>query len=256
VFMQKASHSFVGIDPTAGRHPFTFAALDQECQLVALAAGDIDAALAFQTDYQAVAIAVNAPPRPNQGLVRRNLEKQNVAPGQLRGSDMRQAESNLREHGILVSPTPSRSETCPPWMQMGFNLYRRLEEAGFNQYPAEIKPYEWLETHPQAAFCTLLGKLPLPKPTLEGRLQRQIALYEQGMGIKDPMEFFVEITRHKLLHGMLPMELVYAAEELDALMAAYMAFCVINCPKQMMLVGDKREGQIALPVAHLKERYS
>lgn len=102
----------------------------------------------------------------------------------------------------------------------------------------------------------MLGQLPLPKPTLEGRLQRQSALYENGVGIRDPMEFFEEITRRKLLHGVLPMDLVYASEELDTLMAAYMAFCVVNCPQEMILVGDPQEGQIALPVTKLKERYS
>jgi hypothetical protein len=254
--MLERSPIFVGVDPTAGRHPFTFATMDQDRRLVALSAGDIDDLLALLSNHQEVVVAVNAPPRPNQGLVRKNLERQKLAPGQLRGSDMRQAESELRERGISVSPTPSRMDTCPAWMQMGFTLYHRLEEAGFNQYPDEIMEHQWLETHPQAAFSALLGKLPLPKPTLEGRLQRQIALYEQGVGIKDPMEFFEEITRHKLLHGMLPVELVYAAEELDTLMAAFIAFCAINCPQEMMLIGDSGEGQIALPVAHLKDRYS
>jgi predicted nuclease with RNAse H fold len=254
--MLNPSFTFVGVDPTAGRHPFTFAALDKDRQLVALAAGGVDEMLAFLTDHQAAVVAVNAPPRPNQGLVRKNLEKQNLAPGQLRGSDMRQAENELRERGISISPTPSRVEACPAWMQMGFDLYRRLEAAGFKQYPTEKAPFQWMETHPHAAFCALLGQLPLPKPTLEGRLQRQIALYEQGVGIKDPMGFFEEITRHKLLRGVLPMELVYAAEELDTLMAAYTAYCVMNCPQDMILIGDDREGQIALPVASLKERYS
>jgi hypothetical protein len=254
--MEKASHSFAGIDPTAGRHPFTFAALDQDRQLVALAAGDVDDVIAFLTGHQAIAVAVNAPRRPNQGLVRKYLEKQDLAPGQLRGSDLRQADSELREHGILVSPTPSRPEKCATWMQMGFDLYRRLEDAGYVQYPADLTARQWLETHPQAAFCALLGRLPLPKPTLEGRLQRQIGLFEQGLGIKDPMEFFEEITRHKLLHGMLPMDLVYAAEELDTLMAAHVAYCVMNRPQETLLIGDQGEGQIALPVASLKDRYS
>jgi predicted RNase H-like nuclease len=70
------------------------------------------------------------------------------------------------------------------------------------------------------------------------------------------MEFFEEITRHKLLHGILPVELIYAAEELDTLMAAYLAFCVVNCPQEVVLIGDNLEGQIALPVADLKARYS
>ena len=61
------------------------------------------------------------------------------------------------------------------------------------------------------------------------------------------MEFFEEITRHKLLHGILPMELVYAAEELDTIMAAYLAYCVLSCPQTLVHIGDKSEGQITLP---------
>jgi hypothetical protein len=253
--MQKKSLSFVGIDPTAGRHLFTFAAFDQGCQLLALEAGDATDVLAFITTYQAAVVAVNAPPRPNQGLVRKELEMQNPAAGQLRGSNLRQAENELRLRGILVASTPSKTETCPAWMQMSFDLYHSLEKVGFAQYPAENTTHQWIETHPHAAFCALLGQLPLPKPTLEGRLQRQIALYEHGAGINDPMEFFEEVTRHKLLHGALPMDLVYPAEELDALMAAYIAVCVVNCPQDLIMVGDAREGQIVLPVSHLLATY-
>jgi predicted nuclease with RNAse H fold len=253
--MLEPSRIFVGIDPTAGRHPFTFAALGQECQLVALDAGDIDAVIAFLSSHQVSVVAVNAPPRPNHGLVRKKLENQNLAPGKLRGSDMRLAENELRQHGISILPTPSRTEVCPSWMQMGFELYNRLEQVGFKQYPSDESAHQFMETHPHAAFCALLGQLPLPKPTLEGRLQRQIALYEQGLGIKDPMNFFEEITRHKMLQGNLPLELVYAAEELDTLMAAYLAWCIMNCPQELILIGDRLEGQIALPVAELKEKY-
>lgn len=248
--------TYVGVDPTAGRFPFTLAALNQDLKLVVLAAGEVNDVITFLNEQKACVVAVNAPPRPNHGIVRRNLEKQNLASGQLRGSDMRQAECELREHGISVSPTPARMEACPAWMQLGFDLFRHLEEAGFKQYPAEKASLQWLETHPHAAFCALLGQIPLSKPTLEGRLQRQSALYEQGIGIKDPMEFFEEITRRKLLHGALPMELVYAAEELDTLMAAYMAFCMVNSPQETILIGDHQEGQIALPVVSLKEKYS
>jgi predicted nuclease with RNAse H fold len=249
------SFTFVGVDPTAGRHPFTFAALDQNCQLVAMAAGDTEDVFTFLTDHQAAVVSVNAPPRPNCGLVRKKLEELNLAPGQLRGSDIRLAERELREHGISVIPTPSRKETCPAWMQMGFDFYQRLEQAGFKQYPSDNNAHQYTESHPHAAFCALLGQLPLPKPTLEGRLQRQIALYEQGVGIHDPMEFFEEITRHKLLHGILPIEFIYAAEELDTLMAAYLAYSVTNCPQEIIFIGDQQEGQIALPVSNLKDRY-
>ncbi len=248
--------TFVGVDPTAGRHPFTYAAVDQECELITLKAGELDDVLAFLNGQQAVVVAVNAPPRPNKGLVRSRLEQQSLSLGHLRGSDMRQAEYELRDCGITVSPTPSRIETCSPWMQLGFDLYRRLEVAGFKPYPSEEATHVWLETHPHAAFSALLGKLPLPKPTLEGRLQRQIVLYEQGMGIKDPMGFFEEITRHKLLRGVLPLEYIYASEELDTLMATYVAYCAHCHPQNMKLIGDAQEGQMALPVVDLKERYN
>jgi predicted nuclease with RNAse H fold len=248
--------TFVGVDPTSGRFPFTFAAIDQDRKLIAMSAGDSDDVLVFLSQYSAVTVAINAPPRPNRGLVRKELERRNVPPGQLRGSDLRQAECDLRERGISILPTPSRPEACPAWMQLGFSLYRLLEEVGFMQYPSDQATLQYLETHPYAAYCALLGQLPLPKPSLEGRLQRQIVLYEKGLGIKDPMGFFEEITRHKLMHGILPVEYVYATEELDTLVAAYSAYCAIHNPQEMIFIGDSQEGQIALPVGGLQERYN
>jgi predicted nuclease with RNAse H fold len=256
VTMMTASPIYVGVDPTAGRYPFTFAALDQDCHLLKLATGDSANVLDFLSEFEGCYVAVNAPPRMNCGIVRARLENQHLAQGQLRRSDMRQVEWELRERGIAVISTPSRLEACPGWMQMGFDLYRQLEEVGFKQYDNGSFSLQWVETHPHAAFCTLLGCIPLSKPTLEGRLQRQTALYEHGAGIQDPMEFFEEITRHKLLHGLLPLEFVYSPEQLDAIMAAYIAYSVACFPEQTMSIGDQNEGEIFLPVAKLKETYS
>jgi predicted nuclease with RNAse H fold len=248
--------TFIGIDPSGGRHPFTYAVLDQDCQLVALAAGEMDEPLAFLGGQQDTVVAINAPRGPNKGLVRNKFEKQSLTPGHLRGADMRLVEYELRERGISVSPTSSRPETCAAWMQMGFDFYRKLEGMGFKPYPSENASHLWLETHPHAAYCALLGQLPLPKPTLEGRLQRQLVLFEQNMGIKDPMEFFEEITRHRLLKGGLPTEFIYTAEELDALVAAYTAYLAASQPDEVLRVGNKQEGEIVLPVSGLKEAYS
>jgi predicted nuclease with RNAse H fold len=248
--------TFLGIDLSGGRHPFTYAALDDDCQLLALASGEVEEVLAFLGGQQVTVVALNAPHSPNKGLVRNILEKQSLTPGHLRGADMRLAEHELRECGISVSPTSSRPETCAAWMQTGFDFHRKLEGTGFKPYPSEGATHQWLETHPHAAYCALLGKLPLPKPTLEGRLQRQLVLYEQDMGIKDPMEFFEEITRHRLLKGVLPIEYIYTAEELDALVAAFTAYLAASQPSEVIWVGNKLEGQIVLPVSELKEAYS
>lgn len=246
---------FLGIDPTAGRHPYTWAALDADFQLIALAGGELDEVVDYVDGFSSALVAVNAPVRPNLGLVRQKLAGERSAL-HLRGADMRMAEHLLRERGISVPPTASRAETCAAWIQMGFALHRRLDEIGFLLDPEDGAPRRRLETNPHAVFCALLGQVPLPKPSLEGRLQRQLALHGLGMGIADPMDFFEEITRHRLLRGILPMEFIHTPEELDALAAALTAWYAVNRADEFMFVGERGEGQIALPVRDLKERYT
>ena len=254
--MPPSEKLFIGIDPTAGRHPYTYAALNRDCKLVTLGGGELEEVLALMDGSEVACVAVNAPQRPNRGLVKARLQKQSSTPVQVRGADLRLAEHELRRRGIVISPTPSRFEQCPAWMQMGFELYRKLAEIGYQPYPAQQATCQWLETHPHAAYCTLLGQIPLPKPTLEGRLQRQLVLYEMDMGIKDPMNIFEEITRHKLLKGILPSELIYTTEELDTLAAAFTAFLSVEKPDEIVCVGNRQEGQIVLPVPELKDLYS
>jgi len=246
---------FVGVDPTSARKSFTYAALDRGMNLVALADGELEEALGFLAGQKSAFVAVNSPSGVNRGVVREKMKQEMLEPHQIRGAELRVAEFELRRRGIVVSGTPARRESCPAWMQSGFELYRRLEKMGFKWYLEDQFPYQMLETHPHACFCALAGQLPLPKPTLEGRLQRQLLLYERGVGIRDPMDFFEEITRHKLLQGNFPMQLVYPSEYLDALAAAYMAHAAHENPQGIMYVGDEREGRIFLPVAALKEKY-
>lgn len=247
---------YIGIDLSGGRYTFTYAALDGDCKLMTLASCELEDVLTFLYSQQVTIVAINAPSCPNKGLLRKNLEKQNISLGHLRGTDMRLAEYELRQRDISISPTSSRPETCATWMQTGFDFYQRLGLMGYKPYPSENDSYQWLETHPHAAYCALLGQLPLPKPTLEGRLQRQLVLYEHDMGIKDPLVFFEEITRHRLLKGVFPMEFIYSTEELDALVAAYTAYLAVIEPGKVVRVGNEQEGQIILPVSGLKEVYS
>ncbi len=248
---------FIGVDPSGGRKPFTYAAIDQHGKLVALKDGEAEDALAFIAGQPGAVVAVNAAPRPNIGLVRQDKLDQNLPRLGISGRslEMRLAEHQLRQHGINVAMTPSRKEFCANWVQAGFDFYRRLESIGFLPYPTPGTSRQWLETHPHAVFCALLGQAPLARTTLEGRQQRQLVLYEQGLGIRDPMEFFEEITRHKLLKGALPLEQIYSVEELDALAAAYMAYVVGRHPERISKVGDEQEGQIFLPIIELKTKY-
>jgi len=247
---------FIGIDPTSGHNDFSYAALDKDLNLLALGDASGEELVEFLAGYQAVTAAINAPSHVNVGLLRKKLEDQSPIPGHsFRGVDIRLVEYELRVRGISVSGTPAREESCQPWVQLGLALYRTLTKKGFQPFKSEGAEMQWLETNPNACFCVMLEQAPFPKPTLEGRLQRQAILYDHGLQIKDPMDFFEEITRYKLKKGILPLELVYSPEQLDTLVAAYTAWAAEQKQGEVIVIGDWREGSLVLPTKALKERY-
>jgi hypothetical protein len=246
---------FVGVDPSGGRKPFTYAAFDSQTRLLTLADGELEDVLAFLGGQQQALVAICAPPRPNSGLVRENRQSLPLLHQPGRAQDMRLGEHALRERGINLAATPSRLEYCPAWMQDGFECYRQLGELGYQPYSEEKPTRAFIETNAQACFAVLLGDQPLARASLEGRLQRQLVLYEQALSIRDPMQFFEELTRYKLLKGHLPLEMLYSTERLDALVAAYTAWLLATKPTETIQVGDVEEGQITLPVSELKPRY-
>ncbi len=48
------------------------------------------------------------------------------------------------------------------------------------------------------------------------------------------MEFFEEITRHKLLQGVLPSEYIHSSRQLDALMMAYISWMAGNPSEKLV----------------------
>ncbi len=173
----------------------------------------------------------------------------------MRGSEMRLAEYELRRRGITIRGTDAKESLCPARVRAGFAFHKKLSELGFESYLGGDVPHQWLETNSYACFCVLLGIHPLPKLTLEGQLQREVLLYELGLQIADPMVFFEEITRHKLMNGLLPFELVHSSAQLDAMAAAYTAWQVIHKPAEVIQFGHRLEGFVTLPVSALKEKY-
>ena len=246
---------YVGVDLTSGHRALTYAALDRELNLVALAETERDEALAFLAGQKSAVVAVNGPSQINHGIVRKNLQQPSLSPQSLRLGSLRLAEYELRRHGIAVRATASKESQCPDGVRAGFAFFRKMSRLGFEAYPGDDVPHQWLETNAFACFCVLLGAPPLARLTLEGRLQRELLLYELGLRIQDPMIFFEEITRHKLLNGLLPMELVHTAPQLDAMMAAYTAWQVMQKPAEVVRLGHPLEGFVTLPVSALKEKY-
>jgi hypothetical protein len=249
--------TFIGIDPTAGQRPLVYAALNSEMRLMALGQGDLNDILAFAAGQRRALVAVCGPRQPNQGIMERAAVREQFSPPPRPGrwTSFRMAEYQLRQHNISAPRTLSKEADCPNWMQIGFNLYRRLEGLGYRCFPAEGAEHQTIEVYPHASYTTLLGHPPFPKYTLEGRIQRQLVLYEQKVGVPDPMRFFEEITRHRLLKSALPLDELYSAEELDALVAAYTACLAATTPELVSTVGHVEEGQIYLPIPELKSRY-
>lgn len=236
--------TFVGVDFSSSRAPCAWAAIDSQGRLLTLAEGEANAALAFLGSLSQACAAVNAPPRPNLGLAR---EKHLTLPGVGRAPEMRLAEYELRQRGLVAGATPARRELCPAWMQAGFAFYRQLQELGYQPQGQAEAPRRVLETHPQACFAFLSGAALLSRSSLEGRLQRQLILFDAGLRLRDPMDFFEELTRHKLLKGILPVQQVYTPEQLDALAAALVAWRFSLKPAEMLVLGDPAEGLLTLP---------
>ncbi len=118
------------------------------------------------------------------------------------------------------------------------DLKQKFIQAGFEPFSQKSHPKQWFETNAQDCFQALSGHKLLPRRALEGRLQRSAILYEQGLQITDPVDMFEEITRYKLIQGILPLENLPSSRELDALAAAYLAWMSLNRPGRIVPKGE------------------
>ncbi len=125
------------------------------------------------------------------------------------------------------------------------NFKKKIAQTGLKPFGTKAAPKQWIETNAQDCFHILVDKSPLSRRSLEGRVQRGLILYEQGLRITDPMDFFEELTRHHMLGGVFPHEFLNSAPELDALAAAYVAWLAINEPGQV----EPTPGKLILPKA-------
>jgi len=131
----------------------------------------------------------------------------------------------------------------PARNQAPFNDFKKKAiQSGFKPYSSRNDPKQFLVTNAQDCFRTLGGHKLFPPRALEGRLQRSAILYEQELQLTDPIDIFEEFTRYKLIQGILPLENIYSSKELDALVAAYLAWMAVNRPGQIVL-----KGEFALP---------
>ncbi|MCD6576855.1 MAG: hypothetical protein J7K66_02440 [Anaerolineaceae bacterium] len=242
--------TFIGVEVSPDRtHPFTFAALDEEKAILALSHGKIKDAFAFLAGQSNAIAAINSPMTTNKGLLKREEVRKKLSPSSYLGKwvNLRLVEYELLERGIRIPHTPSTKKKSPRWMKLGFQLFEELDKLGYKLFPNLVSEKQFFECQGEAAFWNLLGHPPLKEGALEGCLQRQVVLYLAGLPVADAMLFFEEITRHRLLNNQLPLDQIYSASELNALIAAYTAFLGATQPDKLINIGDEEEGVIYLP---------
>ena len=244
--------AYIGVDPAPGKKSIHYAALGAELEILSLGSGDLNALRTFLSGHQAAVVAVHGPNQPNhQILTDAGRREQYLIPlGVGRPGNMRVAEHHLRKHDLPCYQTPDKVDSAPVWMQTSFKLWDCLKKMDYqpathgSQYP-----HQSLEVIPELGYRAWLSGTILPAASLHGRMQRQLILYELGLHIPDPMEFFEEITRYRLLQGALPQDPVYSAATLSALAAAFLAWQSHNQPEKLTTHGLPQEGQITLPAA-------
>ncbi len=246
---------FLGIDVGMGPKPVTLVALDPEQQVLAIGDGDVTDALAYAAgQITGALVAVNAAAQPNKGRMKRAEIRRGLTPPPAKGkfTALRQAEYELIQAGMNIPETPASAEKSLPWVRRGFTLVEKLDALGYEHYPCDDSQPDgsrfWLETNADAAIWSLLKVAPLTAGTLEGRIQRQLVLRDEDLDVPDAMNFFEEITRFKILKSSLPTRNIFPQAELNAWMAAHIAWLVANQPERIKTYGEPEEGVIFLPV--------
>lgn len=245
-----STDAYIGVDLTQGKKTIHYAALDARLGLISLAQGDLKSVMTFLAAQHQAVVGVHGPSRPNQGFLT-DAERRNQLPipfGKGRPGNMRVAEYALRQSQLNVYRTPHQAEDAPGWMQTSFKFYARLEDLDFQPFQGEAPSARaYLETIPELGYRAWAEGSLLASNTLAGRIQRQLILYDRGLEVRDPMEFFEEITRFRIRQGILPEEMVYPAATLAALAAAYTAWQASNQPDALAFLGVAEEGLIAAP---------
>lgn len=248
---------YVGVDP--GRRS-SLAAVDGDLQIAHMERGSLDSILAALAGMNARAVGVTTPQALNTGLMARPYVRYlyQLNPEGSQHTRWRVAEYELRKRRIRLRPAPTPGKKPTSRVEHGFRIYQELRELGYTACSCEEENQEkvYLEVPERAAFSALLEVRPFRANTLEGRLQRQLALYMEGLDLDNPMLVLEEITRHRLLTGSLKLQGLLDASMLAALAAALTASMFFEQRRSVCQVGDAEDGLITLPVSELLQSYA
>ncbi|NSW51986.1 MAG: hypothetical protein HPY85_05740 [Anaerolineae bacterium] len=238
--------TFVGIDINRKPPHFTFIAVDVDFQPIAIDTGPIESVIAYLSGLQYARISINAPLHLNAGILRKQTQKKN-SPGKY--PNTRKIEYDLEQLGVTMYHTPDQVLRNDPITASGILLSEYLPQMnmveGFTEIPEQNHCY--FESPAGASFWSLIDAPLLDEDTLMGCIQRQLILFDLDLPLKNPMEFFEELTRHKIKHGTIPTGMVLPVEELNAWINVYCAIESWRSPERMVRLGCSQEGYVFLP---------
>lgn len=237
---------FIGID--VHLHSLVIAVINEKLKILEVRELNIDEVIPKVLFYKPNIIAVDAPYNLNFGLMNNEEYRKKLA-GKINGHyNKKVSEYELSRRAINPFSTPDSIDKTfdrndLKWMNTGFGLFKKLKELGFNllneENCDEKKNRGLIEVFPHASFTTLAEYILSKKSTEVGLTERCNILEKIGLdGIQD----IINNTKKK-----------DKDDYLDALVAAYTAFKIYN--GEGTFVGDKMEGQIALPTGNLKDLY-
>ena len=250
----EAKSTFIGINIISNAPQFCMAAIDDNAKLIALSSGNLGDTLAYISGVKNAIVGINSPSNTNYGYVKKSKVIEDIKETNMKLStyNMRICEYELFVKGYTPGFTPSSIKKCPKWVRNGFRLYKRCQELGYSISQIEINKKSLVEVNTETSFKKFANYQLLDKITFEGRLQRQLILYEMGMDIPDPMCYFEELTRYRLLNGNLPLEDIYQIEELNAICAAFSVYLLLQRNSLAEWIGEPDEGQIMVPPGKIK----
>ena len=248
--------AYIGVNPTGNERAIVYVALDDNLHVMKVGVDSVDAIVEHVGGYSQAMCAVAAPMGPNKGLLAEPDYRSRVGlpPATKSYLNFRMCEYELRRRGISVRGTSQDPARIPGWITVGRKFYEALRARGFVEHPRP-GARQMCEAHPDGGFAVLIGKVPYPRGSIEGRLQRQLVLYEEGLELPDPMDLLEEFTRHRLLTGEVDVSDLHEHPTLNALVCAYTAFLLKREPQNTSAVGDPAEGVIILPSSVIKDLY-
>jgi len=204
--------TYIGIDISSGRgHPMAFAMIDQDKVIRLLGRGEFEDAFAFLAGQSEGLLVINDP-MLGETLRLQSIGDHNHSAHQTMGIPRSLYES------MLTDTYTQRQK------RLRKQLIQALGELEYIPFPAQHFPKQFAVHHSEAFFLNVLNREPISQKSLEGRIQRQVALALAGLHVPNAMRYYQEITRHKLLTGQLPTNMVYTIGELHALTCALTAW--------------------------------